>query len=90
MKLHSTLAGAVALLLLLAAHAPPSMAAEKSCAMIRGSGIGVTEGIARWMANKAVADSAAKWSGNARHKLSPVKITCSGFGCSGAARACRH
>lgn len=61
----------------------------KSCAMIRGSGIGVTEGIARWMANKAVTDSAAKWAAGATHKLSPVKITCSGLSCQGAAKACK-
>jgi hypothetical protein len=66
-----------------------SPAAAKSCAMIRGSGLGVTESIARWMANKAVTDSAAKWAAGAAHKLGPVKLTCSGFSCQGAAKACK-
>lgn len=68
-------------------QAPAADAA--SCAMIRGAGIGVTEGIARWMANKAVTDSAAKWAAGGKHTLAPVKITCSGFSCNGAAKACK-
>ena len=80
---------AAALTVALAAGAPrPADAA--SCAMIRGSGIGAVESIARWMANKAVTDSAAKWAGGAKHTLSPVKITCSGFSCDGAAKACKR
>ncbi len=67
----------------------PAKAAGRSCAMIRGHGIGVTDGIARWMANKAVTDSAKKWASDGRHSLTPVKISCSGFSCSGAAKACR-
>ena len=67
----------------------PPAADAASCALIRGSGIGATEGIARWMANKAVTDSAAKWAGTAKHTLAPVQITCSGFSCSGSAKACK-
>ena len=68
---------------------PTPAVAAGSCAMIRGSGIGATEGIARWMANKAVTDSAAKWAAGKPHRLGAVKITCSAFSCSGAAKACR-
>ena len=73
----------------LAASIPLNAADAASCAMIRGSGIGATEGIARWMANKAVTDSAAKWASNGPHKLDTVKIACSGFSCSGATKACK-
>ena len=79
---------AIGVALIAAMPATPADAA--SCAMIRGSGIGATEGIARWMANKAVTDSAAKWAGTSKYRLDPVKITCSGFSCSGAAKACRR
>lgn len=84
MKLFSALAIAAAALLLLPAL-PEANAA--TCAMIRGTGIGATEGIAHFMATKAVTDSAAKYSG--KHTLSPVKVTCSGFSCQGAAKACK-
>lgn len=60
-----------------------------SCAMIRGTGVGITEGIARWMATKAVTDSAAKWAAGAKHTLAPVKLTCGAFSCDGAAKACK-
>ena len=80
----ATLAAAAAL-----ASVAPTPAAAKSCAMFRGSGIGITEGIARWMASKAVTDSAKKWAGDAKLTLAPVKLTCSGFSCSGAARGCK-
>ncbi len=74
---------------LLATAGTVSSADAATCAMIRGSGIGATDGIARWMANKAVTDSAAKWAGTSKHTLAPVKLTCSGFSCSGAAKACK-
>lgn len=80
-------AGIAAVTLASLAFVPSAQAAK--CALIRGSGIGATEGIARWMANKAVTDSAAKWAAGAKHKLSPVKISCSGFSCSGEAKACK-
>jgi hypothetical protein len=67
----------------------PSPAEARSCALIQGSGTGLTEGIARWMANKAVVDSAKKWAKDGAHTLTPVKITCSGFSCDGAAKACK-
>ncbi len=67
----------------------PAPASAAKCALIRGSGSGITEGIARWMANKAVTDSAAKWAASAKHTLTPVKLTCSGFNCDGEAKACK-
>ena len=73
----------------LAIAASPGIAEAASCAMIRGTGLGATDGIARWMASKAVTDSAAKWAGAAKHTLSPIKLTCSGFSCDGAAKACK-
>ena len=89
MSLRTILAASAISVGMLATAAPASAASH--CAMIRGSGIGATEGIARWMANKAVTDSAKKWAGEAPYRLFPVKITCSSyFSCSGAARACRR
>lgn len=77
------------LLIAAAALVPAAVPADAKCAMIRGSGIGVTDGIARWMANKAVTDSAAKWANGAKYSLSPVKISCTNaLSCSGAAKAC--
>lgn len=84
MKLFAALTITAAALLSLSVL-PEANAA--TCAMIRGSGIGATEGIARFMATKAVTDSAAKYS--AKHTLTPVKVTCSGFSCQGAAKACK-
>jgi hypothetical protein len=76
------------LLIAAAIFGPMTLPAAAKCAMIRGTGIGVTDGIARWMANKAVVDSATKWANGGRHSLTPVKISCSGLSCSGAAKAC--
>lgn len=67
----------------------PGPAEAAKCALIKGSGTGLTEGIARWMANKAVTDSAAKWAAGAAHTLTPVKLTCSTFNCDGSAKACK-
>ena len=64
-------------------------AGAANCAMIRGHGIGATDGIARFMANKAVTDSAAKFAPAGKYTLTPVKLTCSGFSCSGEAKACK-
>ena len=69
------------------AQVPVARAAN--CAMIRGHGIGATDGIARFMANKAVTDSAAKFAPAGKYTLTPVKLTCSGFSCSGEAKACK-
>ena len=60
-----------------------------SCAMIRGTGVGLTDGIARFMATKAVTDSAAKYAPAGKYTLSPVKLNCSGLSCQGAAKACK-
>ena len=77
---------------LLAATAIASLTAlpaadAANCAMIRGTGIGATEGIARFMATKAVTDSAVKFA--PKYTLTPVKLTCSGLSCQGAAKACK-
>ena len=88
--MHKLLAAAAITALALGASvvlAPKSEAA--SCAMIRGTGIGATDGIARWMASKAVTDSAAKWAAGGKHTLTPIKLTCGGFSCDGAAKACK-
>ncbi len=42
------------------------------------------------MANKAVVDSAAKYAPAGKYTLSPVKLACSGFSCSGEAKACKN
>ena len=65
------------------------VAEAANCAMIRGHGVGATDGIARFMANKAVTDSTAKFAPAGKYTLSPVKLTCSGFSCSGEAKACK-
>ena len=81
------------ILLAAAALAPfaltsPADAASR-CARIKGQGIGITDSIARWMATKAVKDSAAKWANGGKHSLSKVHLSCSGLSCSGEAKACR-
>ena len=64
-------------------------AGAATCSRIKGHGIGATEGIARFMANKAVTDSAAKYAPAGKYTLSPVKLTCTGLSCSGEAKACK-
>jgi hypothetical protein len=81
-------AACAAVLLTAGLSATPASAAK--CALIKGTGYGVTDGIARWMASKAVTDSAAKWAGAAKYKLGAIKLKCSGLSCSGAARACKR
>lgn len=81
--------GVTAAALLSIAFAPVADA-KRQCALIRGSGIGISEGIARWMANKAVTDSAAKWAAGARYTVAPTKLSCSGLSCSGHAKACKQ
>ena len=83
------LLAAAALLAATTVISPPSADAAGSCARIKGHGIGATEGIARFMANKAVVDSAAKYAPAGQYTLSPVKLTCSGMSCSGEAKACK-
>ena len=85
--MKSLLAAAAALLAATTVISAPS--AEAACSRIRGHGIGATEGIARFMANKAVVDSAAKYAPAGKYTLSPVKLTCSGLNCSGEAKACK-
>lgn len=51
--------------------------------------IGVTEGIARWMAGKAAADSARTWAVGQRQTPPRVQISYSGLSCAGKAKACR-
>ncbi len=88
MKPMITFIAAAAVGLGLAASA--TSAEARSCAMIRGKGYGLTDGISKWMATQAVANSAHKWAGEKKHKLSPVKVSCvSPFECSGAAKACK-
>ena len=84
-----TLIAAAALLAVTAVTNVPSADAAGSCARIKGHGIGATEGIARFMANKAVVDSAAKYAPAGQYTLSPVKLNCSGMSCSGEAKACK-
>lgn len=65
-------------------------ASAGKCVRIKGTGYGVTDGIARWMASKAVTDSAAKWAGTSKYKMGAIKLKCEGLSCSGAARTCKH
>jgi hypothetical protein len=83
----ASLAVAGAIVAALAAG-PPAEAG--SCIGVGGTGIGITKGIARWMANKATVDSAKKWANGARLSVTPVKISCSGLSCHGRAKACRR
>ena len=88
MKRAITVVTAIAALVGITASATPADA--RSCAMIRAKGYGLTDGISKWMATQAVANSAYKWAGEKKHKLSPVKVSCTTpFECSGAAKACK-
>lgn len=80
-------AGALAIVVASLAHVPAANATH--CTLIRASGIGLTDGIARWMATQAVTDSANKWAAGAKYKLSPAKISCTGLNCKGEAKACK-
>ena len=84
-----TLIAAAALLSIGSGVALAPSADASSCVRVRGHGIGATEGIARFMANKAVVDSAAKFAPAGKYTLSPVKLSCSGFSCDGEAKACK-
>ena len=79
----------LAVVLLAATTMIGATSADAACAMIKGQGIGATEGIARFMATKAVTDSAAKYAPAGKYTLAPVKLSCSGFSCTGAAKACK-
>ena len=70
---------------------PATPAKDTHCAMINGSGIGLTEGIARWMATNAVIDSANKWASSSKYTLAPVKVSCTNanLSCKGSAKACK-
>lgn len=88
MKRAITVVTAIAALVGVGASASPAEA--RSCAMINAKGYGLTDDISKWMATQAVKNSANKWAGDKRHRLSAVKVTCkTPFACTGAARACK-
>ncbi|MEZ5850918.1 MAG: hypothetical protein R3D68_09765 [Hyphomicrobiaceae bacterium] len=88
--MKKSILAAVGAAALLTASLGTTPASAAKCARIKGTGYGVTDGIARWMASKAVTDSAAKWAGKSKYKLGAIKLTCSGLSCKGAARACKR
>ena len=84
-----TAAALVSTIVVVASSALVPAADAATCARIRGHGIGATQGIARFMAKKAVTDSAAKYAPPGKYTLTPVQLTCTGLKCSGEAKACK-
>jgi hypothetical protein len=68
-----------------------SGASAAKCIKAGGWGTGVTEGVAKFMAEAAVKNQAKAWGGD-KVKIGPVSHSCKftlGFECSASARACK-
>jgi hypothetical protein len=77
-----------ALALVLFSTAPSH--AKKSCALAKGTGMGLTQDIAKQMASAAVTSSANTWAAGAPVKMGAVSYNCTAMNqCSAQARVCK-
>lgn len=86
---RKTYAAAAIAALALFAQVPAASAAK--CIKAGGWGTGVTEGVARFMAEAAMKNQAKAWGGDAV-KIGAVKQACKlelGYQCNATARACK-